>query len=102
VPSNDPFRAIIRGVDLKSTTFPDPDEANPILVLSAAGYTAESAPAQVERTGDVVAFGRWFISNPDLPFKLQNKIPFTEYDRSTFYTHEAEGYTTYPTSGAKL
>lgn len=52
-------------------------------------YTAENV---------CVVFGRYFISNPDLPFRLEHGIPLTPYDRSTFYTKEAAGYTTYPFS----
>jgi hypothetical protein len=34
---------------------------------------------------DLVAFGRMFISNPDLPERLRTGAPLTRYDRSTFY-----------------
>uniref|UniRef100_L2G9G2 Nadh:flavin oxidoreductase nadh oxidase family protein n=1 Tax=Colletotrichum fructicola (strain Nara gc5) TaxID=1213859 RepID=L2G9G2_COLFN len=43
-----------------------------------------------------VAFGRYFISNPDLVFRVKNNIPFTPYDRSTFYLKKSnEGYNTW-------
>ncbi|KAJ8076735.1 hypothetical protein PM082_001158 [Marasmius tenuissimus] len=53
----------------------------------------------ITRKGDLMAFGRWFITNPDLPYRLQNKIPLTPYDRSKFYIHgsrDPKWYTDYP------
>jgi N-ethylmaleimide reductase len=49
---------------------------------------------------DAVAFGRWFISNPDLPDRLHRGVALTPYDRSTFYGGDAKGYTDYPFAGA--
>ena len=66
-------------------------------LLSAGGYAADTAK-QVVASGlaDAVAFGRFFISNPDLPRKIKEGIPFTSYDRSTFYGGGEKGYTDYP------
>jgi len=47
--------------------------------------------------GDAVAFGRSFISNPDLVERLRVDAPLNHADRSTFYGGGAEGYTDYPT-----
>lgn len=47
---------------------------------------------------DMVAFGRPFISNPDLVQRLRLNKPLAEPDRNTFYGGGAEGYTDYPTS----
>ncbi|KIY00982.1 uncharacterized protein Z520_03648 [Fonsecaea multimorphosa CBS 102226] len=72
------------------------DNVSPILV--ANGFSAESAKEFVERHPDkdiVVAFGRYFISNPDLPFRIREGIEFTPYDRAKFYTIDEDGYTTY-------
>lgn len=44
------------------------------------------------------AVGRYFISNPDLVDKLENSAALTPYDRSTFYTRDANGYVDYPFS----
>jgi 2,4-dienoyl-CoA reductase-like NADH-dependent reductase (Old Yellow Enzyme family) len=41
---------------------------------------------------DLVAFGRHFISNPDLPRRIFEGLPLTKYQRSTFYTPGIEGY----------
>jgi hypothetical protein len=34
-----------------------------------------------------MVFGRCYISNPDLAFKLKNNIGLTKYNRATFYKH---------------
>jgi len=69
-------------------------------VLIAGGFTQESAYETVDKTfknRDVaIVFGRYFISNPDLVFRVKNRIPFTDYDRSKFYNaKEVDGYTTW-------
>ena len=66
-------------------------------LIAAGGYTRETAIEAVENgIADLVAFGRYFISNPDLPIRLQTNSPLTPYDRSTFYLYTEEGYTDYP------
>jgi N-ethylmaleimide reductase len=45
---------------------------------------------------DLVAFGRHFIANPDLPERLRLNLPLNTYDRSTFYGGDAGGDTNYP------
>ena len=45
---------------------------------------------------DLVAVGRLFIANPDLPRRWQTGAPLNEPDPSTFYGGGAEGYTDYP------
>jgi len=71
-------------------------------VFIAGGYTPETAKKAVEyhSGADVcIVFGRYFIANPDLPFKVKEGIPLTPYDRSTFYKATAkEGYLDYPFS----
>jgi N-ethylmaleimide reductase len=44
---------------------------------------------------DLVAFGRAFISNPDLPYRLQNGLPLAPVDASTLLGGDEQGYTTY-------
>jgi N-ethylmaleimide reductase len=46
---------------------------------------------------DLVAFGRPFISNPDLVERLRQNAAWTEADHSTFYGGGAKGYTDYKT-----
>ncbi|KAK8850760.1 hypothetical protein IAR55_004680 [Kwoniella newhampshirensis] len=64
--------------------------------IVAGGYTPEKARTHAEKYDDLIAFGRWFIPNPDLPERIKNDWPLTKYDRSTFYTPTAEGYIDYP------
>ncbi len=65
--------------------------------FSAGGYTAETANAVIaEGWADAIAFGRLFISNPDLPERLETRSALNAYDRSTFYGGSEKGYTDYP------
>lgn len=43
-----------------------------------------------------VAFGRAFIANPDLPYRLEHGLPLNEPDPNTFYGGTERGYTDYP------
>ncbi|KAH9852672.1 FMN-linked oxidoreductase [Lenzites betulinus] len=70
---------------------------HPRPLITAGGYTRESGVERAEKTGDILAFGRRFIANPDLPLRLRKDLPLTPYDRSTFYIpQEPHGYTDYP------
>ncbi|KIJ63001.1 hypothetical protein HYDPIDRAFT_113494 [Hydnomerulius pinastri MD-312] len=53
--------------------------------ISAGGYTRETALQTAEEQGGLVAFGRLFISNPDLPARLRENIPLAAGDRGTYY-----------------
>jgi N-ethylmaleimide reductase len=65
--------------------------------ISAGGYDAENAKQAIQ-TGqvDAVAFGRYFIANPDLPERLRTGAPLNKYNRATFYGGAEKGYTDYP------
>ena len=66
-------------------------------LITAGGFTGEAANAAIaEGHADAIAFGRIFISNPDLPRRLAHGFPLTPYNRATFYGGEAAGYTDYP------
>ncbi|MBS1063592.1 alkene reductase [Gluconobacter wancherniae] len=66
-------------------------------IIAAGGFTGESAEAILQAgDADAVAFGRSFISNPDLPDRLRHNLPLTPYDRTTFYGGGMQGYTDYP------
>jgi NADPH2 dehydrogenase len=71
-------------------------------VLIAGGYNPTSAKRLLEEHNDrqvVVVFGRYFISNPDLVFRLARGIEFSPYDRGSFYIPKTEkGYIDYPFS----
>jgi N-ethylmaleimide reductase len=67
------------------------------VLMTAGGFTGEAAEAAIaEGHADIIAFGRIFISNPDLPGRLQHGYPLTPYNRATFYSGEEKGYTDYP------
>jgi N-ethylmaleimide reductase len=66
-------------------------------LITAGGFTGEAADAAIAAGhADAIAFGRIFISNPDLPRRLQHGYPLTPYNRATFYGGEEKGYTDYP------
>jgi N-ethylmaleimide reductase len=67
------------------------------VLISAGGFTGETAEAAIaDGHADAIAFGRIFISNPDLPRRLREGFPLTPYNRATFYGGEETGYTDYP------
>ncbi|MGA7803495.1 alkene reductase [Bradyrhizobium sp.] len=67
------------------------------ILISAGGFTGDTADAAIAAGhADAIAFGRIFISNPDLPHRLQRGFPLTPYNRATFYGGEEKGYTDYP------
>lgn len=66
-------------------------------LISAGGYVRDEALKAVESgTVDAVAFGRLFISNPDLPKRLELGSELNSYDRQSFYGGGEKGYTDYP------
>jgi N-ethylmaleimide reductase len=70
------------------------------VLITAGGFTGESAEAAISAGhADAIAFGRIFISNPDLPRRLRHGFPLTPYNRATFYGGEEAGYTDYPVYG---
>lgn len=67
-------------------------------LITAGNFKADTAAHTVAAGhADAIAFGRHFISNPDLPERIRRGAAFTPYDRSTFYGGDARGYTDYPT-----
>jgi N-ethylmaleimide reductase len=65
-------------------------------LIAAGGFTRESAEAIINAgDADLVAFGRSFIANPDLPERFRRGVPLNPYDRATFYGGGARGYTDY-------
>ena len=66
-------------------------------IIAAGGFEPGTAEEVVEKQdADLVAFGRHFLANPDLPKRIQLGLPLNTYDRNTFYTFDAKGYTDYP------
>jgi N-ethylmaleimide reductase len=66
-------------------------------VISAGGYTPETAASAITLGhAHAIAFGRLFISNPDLVERIRTHAPLNSYHRTTFYGGGAHGYTDYP------
>ena len=64
--------------------------------ILSGGYDAARANLDLDAgRGDLVAFGRPFIANPDLVRKLANGSALAEPDPATFYTPDEKGYTDY-------
>ncbi len=66
-------------------------------VILSGGYNMRRADADLaEKKGDLIAFGRSFISNPHLVTKMKEHKTLIEADSATFYTADEKGYTDYP------
>jgi N-ethylmaleimide reductase len=62
------------------------------------GYTPALANEAIAAgRADLISFGKFFISNPDLVERLRRGAALTEPDKATFYGGSAKGYTDYPT-----
>ncbi|MCY0967439.1 alkene reductase [Parathalassolituus penaei] len=65
--------------------------------IANMNMTAEQAEQLVaDGVVDAVAWGKAFISTPDLVYRLQQKAAWNEWDMSTFYGSGPKGYTDYP------
>ena len=70
------------------------DEYCGTLILSG-GYDVERAQKDIPGKADLIAVGRPFISNPDLPMRWKEGASLSEPDYDTFYTPGEKGYTDY-------
>lgn len=67
-------------------------------LMIAGGFNRDSAEAWLQQgKADLIAFGRKFIANPDLPERLRQGASLNAPDAATFYGGGAKGYTDYPT-----
>jgi N-ethylmaleimide reductase len=73
-------------------------------IITAGGFTdkAQAEAALKSGNADLVAYATLFISNPDLPVRLQQNAPLAQADRATFYGGDAKGYTDYPSLEAAV
>ena len=60
------------------------------------GYDKALAEEAVAHGADLVAFGKLFISNPDLVRRLREGAPLNQWDKNTFYGGGEAGYIDYP------
>lgn len=66
-------------------------------LISCGGHSLHSAKNMIDKQqADLIAFGKPFISNPDLVARLQKNAPLTPWDKETFYHGAEKGYTDYP------
>ena len=67
-------------------------------LIITGGFDHDTAEEWLqEGRADLVAFGRKFLANPDLPERLRLRAPLNPDDRSTYYGGGAKGYTDYHT-----
>lgn len=66
-------------------------------LIAAGGFDRESAENWLSQgRADLIAFGRKFIANPDLPERFRQRAPLNTDDPETYYGGNASGYTDYP------
>jgi N-ethylmaleimide reductase len=66
------------------------------LMLNGAFDPMRAVDAIAAGDADLVAFGRMYLANPDLPERIRRGGPYNEPNPATFYGGGAEGYTDYP------
>ncbi len=67
------------------------------LYIANNGFTRESGEAALQSgRADLIAYGRPFIANPDLPRRFALGAPLNELDKDTLYLPDERGYTDYP------
>jgi N-ethylmaleimide reductase len=89
----EPAPQALRMVDLIRAKFRGP-------LMVAGGFDHDTAEAWLEKgRADVIAFGRKFLANPDLPQRFRVRAPLNRDDPPTYYGGGAKGYTDYPTLG---
>ncbi|WP_298859808.1 alkene reductase [uncultured Gimesia sp.] len=72
-------------------------------LMGNVGYTEATAEAAIETgNADLIAFGRPFITNPDLVERFTHNWPLAEpADMSTWYSFDEKGYADYPKYGVE-
>ena len=87
----EPEPQALRMVDLIRETWRGP-------LILAGGFDRDSAEAWLEEgKADLIAFGRKFLANPDLPERFRRRTTLNRDDPTTYYGGGARGYTDYPT-----
>ncbi|KAL3232600.1 NADPH dehydrogenase 2 [Nakaseomyces bracarensis] len=79
--TNDFFNSIWKGVIIKSGNY---------------AIHPEVAKEVIKDKRTLISYGRFFISTPDLVDRLEKGLKLNSYDRNTFYSPDAKGYTDYP------
>ena len=68
------------------------------LILNSDYDGANGQKMLDEGVADAITFGRTFLANPDLPYRLAHGIPLTKDNPQTWYSAGPEGYTDYPSA----
>ncbi|PTT93202.1 alkene reductase [Pelomonas sp. HMWF004] len=71
-----------------------------LFILSGGFDHARAEQALLDKRGDLIAFGRPFLANPDLVARMRTDAPLNAPDMATFYVPGAKGYTDYPALAA--
>lgn len=84
-----------------AVTYLRPHFSGPI--IAAGGFDGAGGEAIVASgDADLVAYGRHFSSNPDLPYRLQHSLALTPYVRDAFWGGDEKGYSDFPAHSAAL
>ena len=67
-----------------------------LFILSGGFDRASAEQALLDQRGDLIAFGRPFLANPDLVARMRKDAALNAPDEATFYVPGAKGYTDYP------
>ena len=66
-------------------------------IIVAGKYTKERGEKIIaDGLADIIAFGRPFIANPDLPRRLKDNLPLADFDGATLFGGNEKGYSDYP------
>lgn len=66
-------------------------------IIVAGNYDRLKAEQVIAKDyADLVAFGRPFIANPDLPRRFRDGLPLAAFDKATLFGGDRRGYTDYP------
>ncbi|MCU8021373.1 MULTISPECIES: alkene reductase [unclassified Shewanella] len=72
-------------------------------IIVAGRYDVARANEVIDNGyADLVAFGRPFIANPDLPYRLMHQLPLSAFDKGPLFGGCGVGYTDYPTHNEAL
>jgi N-ethylmaleimide reductase len=71
-----------------------------LFILSGGFDHASAEQALLDKQGDLIAFGRPFLANPDLLARMRQDAALNVPDEATFYVPGAKGYTDYPALAA--
>jgi len=66
-------------------------------VIANQGLDIKTAEMLIkERKADAIAWGKYYISTPDIVERVRRDLPFNDFNMDTFYSDGEEGYTDYP------